>query len=254
MAAQASLPAHRMRARVGARTETTRMRLRLILGCAALLLAACGGEGASPPSPLPPPVPATPASAPPAAAARAPEGIPGDDTGPSACDWTRLALPVHEAMVHADALALARSVPVDDSDSAQLAALLRRPPQPPGDLRGDWRVRSLQFSDGRVYGYPWFRARIGSDDCAGSFAKLNGSQRRSGRLYPIQGDPRRLAFLGAATVNDEPPVDYDPTRPADAQWPGHGNSAGWLARLGRDELLMVLDAGDGRFEVYHLRR
>lgn len=252
MAAQASLPAHRMRARVDARTGTIRMRLRLVLGCAVLLLAACGGEGASPPSPLPPPVPATPASAPPAAAARAPEGIPGD--GPSACDWTRLALPVHEAMVHADALALARSVPVDDSDSAQLAALLRRPPQPPGDLRGDWRVRSLQFSDGRVYGYPWFRARIGSDDCAGSFAKLNGSQRRSGRLYPIQGDPRRLAFLGAATVNDEPPVDYDPTRPADAQWPGHGNSAGWLTRLGRDELLMVLDAGDGRFEVYHLRR
>lgn len=172
----------------------------------------------------------------------------------AACDWTRVALPGHRAMIDVDARTLPEGIGDRSGDTAQLVALLERPAQPPGDIRGRWRVRSLQYDGRNTYVYPFFDARIDGDDCGARFAKTSGSQRRTGVLYPVEGDPDRLAFLGAATVNDDPPRNYDPARPQDTQFPGEANSAGWLVRIGPDELLMVLDAVPGRLEAYHLRR
>jgi hypothetical protein len=233
----------------------------LVATLAALALSAgCGA---------PAPEPASGANdAPAARAATAPDGVAGDAAPPTpsagetaitpaddaACDWTRAALPVHRAQVETSAAALLGDFEPDGADGERLAALLQRPAQALGDIRGAWRVRSLQVAAHDVYAYPFFQARIDGHACGHRFAKTTGSQRRSGVLYPVDGHPDRLAFLGAATLNDAPPRDYDPARPDSDQHPGDGNSAGWLVRIGPDELLMVLDAVPGGFEVYHLRR
>lgn|GEM_PF-537363 len=223
---------------------------------AAALLAGCSGS----PAPAP-----TRAEASPADVEREPaqtqavQDSSATDPAPPAdayepCDWARIALPDHRAMIDVDARTLLEGIGDRSGDTAQLVALLERPAQPPGDIRGRWRVRSLQYDGRNTYVYPFFDARIDGDDCGARFAKTSGSQRRSGVLYPVEGDPDRLAFLGAATVNDDPPRDYDPARPQDTQFPGEANSAGWLVRIGPDELLMVLDAAPGSLEAYHLRR
>ncbi|TDK27556.1 DUF4893 domain-containing protein [Luteimonas aestuarii] len=172
----------------------------------------------------------------------------------SRCDWQRQALPEHRAQVDVATATLLGRFDQGSTDAQRLAALLERTAREIGDINGAWQVRSLQLHMGEVYVYPYFEARIDTDPCGHRFAKTTGSQRRSGVLYPIEGTPDRLAFLGAATVNEAPPRAYDPGRPVETQFPGDANSAGWLQRIGPDELLMVFDAGPGRFEAYHLRR
>jgi hypothetical protein len=179
---------------------------------------------------------------------------------PAGCDWRERALPADADLIDSRGLGLEeRLLPIDDQpEGAELLALLERPPLPLGDLQGRWRVRSLQFSRmsgdaGQVFAYPFFNALIDRNPCGYHLAKTSGSQRRSGQLYPLQGEPM-LAFLGAATINAQTPADYDPQRPAESQAPGDGNSAGVLRRIGDDELLLVLDATGDDFEVYHLKR
>ena len=172
-----------------------------------------------------------------------------------ACDWTQIILPGHRGMIEATPQGLLDAITNAKDDVAELRPLLERPALPLGRIDGNWRVRSLQSNFGSIFAYPYFAARIDTADCGHTFAKTTGSQRRTGVLYPIDGDDTRLAFLGASTVNDDPPRDYDPSRPAGDQRSGEENSAGVLYRIGANELLMLLDArGDGRFEVYHLRR
>ncbi|MCR6662859.1 MAG: DUF4893 domain-containing protein [Luteimonas sp.] len=226
---------------------------------AATLLAGCIAPSDPPPAEA---EPVAGASDTPEAPAPAPATMPaGDAPAPSgeaattaSCDWVQHALPGHRAQVETTPQALLQRFDAGSADAERLAALLERPLQPIGDITGAWQVRSLQLHMGQVYVYPYFEARIETDACGHRFAKTTGSQRRSGVLYPIEGAPDRLAFLGASTVNDDPPRAYDPARPAGTEFPGSANSAGWLARIGPDELLMVFDAEPGRFEAYHLRR
>jgi len=233
------------------------MRL-LLAGFAAAVLAACSQPAPSPPvrdDGVPPAASAEPAPNPSTALPATAGTAPAPTEAADPCDWARIALPEHRAMVDTTPRAPLDAVAGADGDVAQLRPLLQRPALPLGGIDGDWRVRSLQSSSGSVFAYPYFAARIARADCGHAFAKTTGSQRRTGVLYPIEGQPDRLAFLGASTVNDDPPRDYDPTRPAGDQRPGEENSAGVLYRIGANELLMLLDArGDGRFEVYHLRR
>lgn len=155
--------------------------------------------------------------------------------------------------MEADRRDLADHVPRDTADARMMRTLLRRPSLPLGNIDGPWRVRSLQSAHGDVFGYPFFAGEIRPHPCGHAFAKTAGSQRRSGILHR-DAKPDRLAFLGTQTVNDEPPRAYDPAWPEEAQWPGHANSAGFLVRIGPDELLMVLEAHTERLEVYHLQR
>jgi hypothetical protein len=179
-------------------------------------------------------------------------GMPEAPAADAACDWPARALPAHVRAADADRRALADHVPGDSTDARMMRTLLRRPALPLGDIDGPWRVRSLQSAHGDVFGYPFFAGVIRPHPCGHAFAKTSGSQRRSGILR--QGtDPDRLAFLGTQTVNDEPPRPYDPAWPESEQWPGHANSAGFMVRIGPDELLMVLEAHTERLEVYHLR-
>jgi hypothetical protein len=181
-------------------------------------------------------------------------------TPTAACHWQSIALPEHAQMANGTIQTLLSQVEgVQASDDATtLVDLLGRAPLPLGELAGQWKVRSLQFTRmfggaGQVFAYPFFNALIDHNPCGYHFAKTSGSQRRSGQLYSVAG-ALRLTFLGASTINTGQPGDYDAQRPLDQQRPGNANSAGYLQRIGPDELLMVLDTADGDFELYHLKR
>ena len=190
------------------------------------------------------------------------------------CDWTTIVQPGDRAVVEADAAQAIARIPSsaaapnylgDDLQEASLKgivlahALLRRArtPLPIGDVSGAWQVRSIQAGGDSVYDYPFFRARIDRSGCGFDFRKINGSQRRSGRLLPM--DERGLAFLGTGTVNDNRTGAYGPDNPPRGTAMGSAgdapvNSAGRLLRIGGDELLMILDLDERGFELYHLRR
>ena len=178
------------------------------------------------------------------------------------CNWKSIALPRHQAMVEAEVAPLLARIPTQSDDpeyisGGDLARTLlerARKPQPIGRIEGDWRVRSIQVDASFAYAYPAFKARIDKAACGYRFAKLSGSQRRTGFLWPIAGDALQLAFLGASTVNDDPPLDYDPSRVADNGPAERTNSAGRLLRTGPGELLLILDADSRGFELYQLTR
>ncbi len=186
-------------------------------------------------------------------------------TTSSTCDWEAEATPGHRDSVRTalqpmvllvDGMSGASGV---DAASRQAALdLLRRAerPLPLGSMAGNWKVRSIQVhgADARpgfdfAYAYPYFKAAIQRKGACGyRFAKTSGSQRRTGMLYPMAESRNELAFLGAATVNNDPAREYDPRGDAE-----HA-SVGRLLRTGRNELLLILDAQPTRFELYQLRR
>lgn len=169
----------------------------------------------------------------------------------AASAWRASAWPAHAETIERMPTLLER-IPGDGEAVEQAGALLARAsaPQPAGRIDGDWQVRSLQFVPNFAHAYPWFRARIETDGDGYRFAKTTGSQRRTGRLLPIDGSA--YAFLGARSVNDDPPRTY--SRAAGGAGPSDDDSIGRLVRIGDDELLMLLDPGPGSFELYHLRR
>ncbi|WP_052772895.1 DUF4893 domain-containing protein [Luteimonas sp. FCS-9] len=235
--------------------------LRACAGLAvAIALTAC-----VPDAPGPVPTPPATAPAPPSDIAR-PTVAPGTDTAPpddagdpanasgGADDWRTQAWPADRDAILAEPVfdpALDAHDPV--LADARRALALAGSGRPLGTITGAWKVRSLQF-DGRggAYGYPWFDARIERRDGALTFAKTNGSQRRQGRLLPI--DRNTLAFLGSQSVNDDSSPGYSRGWPSPPDGRIESDSAGRLVRTGDDELLMVLDVDGTRFELYQLRR
>lgn len=219
-----------------------------------VLLAACSSAGARPDSP--PREPAPPASV-------------------DACDWRTAVLPgdrraveidVEQAIARIPSSATAPDYLGDDLKETSLKgvvlahALLQRArsPLPVGDVSGAWQVRSIQASPETVFDYPFFRASIARSGCGFEFRKTSGSQRRTGRLLPM-ADARAMAFLGTATVNDNRTGPYDAANPPTGTAMGSMgdapvNSAGKLLRIGEAELLLILDADERGFELYHLKR
>jgi hypothetical protein len=71
---------------------------------------------------------------------------------------------------------------------------------------GDYRCRTIKIGakgEGMLeyVAYPAFRCRIGGGEGVLDFAKLNGSQRPIGRLFPE--NERRMIFLGTLQLGDE---------------------------------------------------
>jgi hypothetical protein len=155
-----------------------------------------------------------------------------------------------------DALMAELPADADPQARADIVALRARTPTriaADENLGGAWRVRSLQIQSDAIYAYPWFKARIETDEFGWRFAKTSGSQRRSGRLWRDAEDPSRLIFLGASTVNDDPELAYSDARSDTG--PQHSDSVGVLHRLGPAHLVMILDAHPGESaEIYELRR
>jgi hypothetical protein len=117
----------------------------------------------------------------------------------------------------------------------------------PAAMAGDWRCRSIQFSQYlAVIAYTEFRCRI-TDDAGGlRLEKLTGSQRTSGTFYDI--GETRLGYAGAeAWGSNEQPYRYgqDPER----------NQVGYLVPVSNRHLrLELLDRGGKSFSILDLRR
>jgi hypothetical protein len=120
------------------------------------------------------------------------------------------------------------------------------------DLVGDLTLRSIQGTRYGIFTYPYFKARIVERDGGLWFEKLSGSQRRSGWLTPMAGDPATFVFRGASTVNDDPQRPY--SRDAGAAGPAEGDSVGVLYRIGDGRLVMLLDASPDGYEIYQAKR
>jgi hypothetical protein len=124
-----------------------------------------------------------------------------------------------------------------------------------GGLTGTWRCRTIKLG-GMTPDviYSWFRCRISDEGGALRFAKISGSQRMSGSLYPDQSGA--LVYLGASNVSNEPAHGYS----------GGGNSAG-AAATPDDQIGLLVSTGPGSarlelpypvqestFDVIELRR
>ncbi len=149
--------------------------------------------------------------------------------------------------------------PQPDRESAKAAETAHRWVNQPRlpfraeDLTGKWRVRSLQGSLGLCVLYPYFNAEFRTENGRLIFQKTTGSQRRMGWVLPYRNDC--MIFLGARTVNDDPPLHYsrlDPTIPATSPRK-ESDSWGALYRIGDNQYLMVLDVVVGQeFELYEI--
>lgn len=134
-------------------------------------------------------------------------------------NWREIATPADRGRVRAwrtawtQALARAKS-PADRAAVAGEGVLLRpdaglvEPAPPPGDYRCRTIKLGSQQAGGLDYiAYPTFRCRIAREGDLLDFAKLSGSQRPAGLLFPDDGG--RLVLLGSMTLGDERrPLDY----------------------------------------------
>jgi Domain of unknown function (DUF4893) len=109
----------------------------------------------------------------------------------------------------------------------------------PGALpNGDYRCRVIKLgAQGpgllNFIAYPAFTCRVSADGAVQYFAKLTGSQRPYGKIYPA--DAMRSTFLGVLVLGDEQrPMRYsaDPDR----------DVAGWVERIGPARWRIVLPA------------
>lgn len=156
--------------------------------------------------------------------------------------------------------ALAKNSTNPESAAAQKIAreLLAAPvfPIDAASLAGEWKVRSIQGSPGAHFAYPFFKARITTSESGLLIAKTSGSQRRSGMILPDQ--KLRSVFLGGKSMNDEPPKSYhglDKIGSKEYIAPKDTDTFGTVERIGKNHLLMILDAKDtGEYELYELVR
>lgn len=103
---------------------------------------------------------------------------------------------------------------------ADRKARLARPHPAPGTYRcRTVKLGRMDPAASSLTAYGWFRCKVdlspGGDL---SFAKITGSQRPAGFLYPR--DAKRLVYVGAVAWGDEPPAVYgaDPERDQIGQW------------------------------------
>ncbi len=108
----------------------------------------------------------------------------------------------------------------------------------PSEIEGNWRCRLIKLGGMTPYVvYSWFNCRIAEQDGHLTFAKLSGSQRAFGTLYPEGGG---FVYLGATTMKGEPTRYYS----------GDGVEAGAPAtpddQIG---LLSLIGPGQARLEL-----
>lgn len=162
---------------------------------------------------------------------------------------------VHQPLSVVDTVNANPELPPGDADAkAVVEELMAESHQPltPAQLTGEWRVRSIQGSSYGIFPYPWFKARIVERDHKLFFEKTSGSQRRSGWLLPPPGGKGDWYFVGGATVNEDPQVGY--SRAAGAEAPRDSDSVGLVWGISDNRLIMLLDAREGDYEVYQLKR
>jgi hypothetical protein len=120
----------------------------------------------------------------------------------------------------------------DPADVAVLDAALAGTPLPiegDFDATGTWRCRTLKLGNLLpLVVYPSFKCVISDDGSGWMLKKVSGSQRTQGRFYT--DNATRLVYLGAGTVNDDPPRKYgDEVKE---------NQVAYVERLGEKRLVL----------------
>lgn len=120
-------------------------------------------------------------------------------------------------------------------------------------LVGKWRCASTQLGADGVFAYPPFRCEISlTEDGTLQFAKISGSQRRHGQLFPFT--EHGWVLLGGSTVNDDPLRMYSGLL-ADADGESmEFDTVGLAETLADGRIRIILDAEDDRVEIYTLAR
>jgi hypothetical protein len=109
---------------------------------------------------------------------------------------------------------------------------------PAGAFTGTWRCRQMKLGGATPsIVYSWFTCRISQRDGHLYFAKVTGSQKTEGWLYPDGGT---FVYLGASSARDEGPHSYS----------GNGASLG-AAQTPDDQIgrLSMIGAGHARLEL-----
>jgi hypothetical protein len=129
------------------------------------------------------------------------------------------------------ALAEARAAGTPE-DLRVLEAALAGTPRPLAedfDATGSWRCRTIKLGGLLpLVVYPQFKCRISDDGSGWVLQKLSGSQRTRGRFY-VESDTR-LIYLGAGSVNDDPPRAYGDE--------AKENQVAYAERLGKNRLVL----------------
>ena len=138
------------------------------------------------------------------------------------------------------------------SEIAAEGALLEPDAALPGGPipNGQYRCRVTKLgaqSEGLLdyVAYPYFSCRIRQERELQGFAKLTGSQRQLGLIFP--GDPLRQVFLGTLVLGDEDrAMQYGSDRERDV--------AAWVERIGPSRWRMVMPrpAFESQLEVMEL--
>lgn len=139
--------------------------------------------------------------------------------------------------------------------AAEMQKLLDQPREKiasPGELAGDWRVRSLQVSPYGVNAYPYFPCRIFPEGQALVFQKSKGSQRRQGILGRA-GDAEFL-FIGASYYEGDSVPLYSGINDSAGTSDRKKDAVGTLHRVGKDHLFILFAPRDGRREIYEMVR
>jgi hypothetical protein len=114
------------------------------------------------------------------------------------------------AQNRAEAISKAKASPDSPRDAATLASVLEGAETPiaSSSLIGEWRCRTVKLGGnfGSLTIYDYFKCRILREGNSLIFQKTSGSQRTRGTLYPVTN--MRYAYVGAGTVNDDPPIPY----------------------------------------------
>lgn len=137
--------------------------------------------------------------------------VPANDRMPQPGEWRRLASPADRTRLRgwrsAWIAALADARGQDDGAVAADPLLfdpdraLEDPVPPPGRYRCRTVKLGRKAPSGLGYvAYPWFRCQVGPEAAPG-FAKVDGSQRQVGTIYPDTDS--RAVFLGTLSLGDE---------------------------------------------------
>ena len=134
-------------------------------------------------------------------------GVPQMPVTLSEMDTARFA---NFAQNRSDAINAAKAGAGSSQDVATLASVLAggETTIAPMSLIGEWRCRTLKLGGGfgALTIYSYFNCRIFKEGNSLIFQKTSGSQRTRGALYRVSDT--RYAYVGAGTVNDNPPIRY----------------------------------------------
>jgi len=139
-------------------------------------------------------------------------------------------------------------------DMAAIEGVLRPSAQGGGNFSGTWRCRQMKL--GGVTPsivYSWFKCRVSERGGHLFFAKITGSQKTQGWLYPDGGS---YVYLGAQSAKGEPPHMYSGNSASLGASQTPDDQIGRLTMIGpgHARLEMPYPIQESTFDVIELRR